>query len=191
MTVEHLPAKEEMHIALTTLADDRGVFLRPKEDMVRLSFLINDVFPAIRQYLDKQAEGLPVSLRLLRAFAEKLVQVKDPETNVPVYRAREKSFDRALWEVLIETYGLYENKDIVKALVSTISDIGGLFTTDLELKPEVCKYMSDDEYEKKRKAYAEKPASFEDALKKIRGETDIVAEVGSRTMPPPHIKFKK
>ena len=108
MQVGYPPRKEEMLASLVALANPEGDFLRSKEDLGKLYILINEVFPKVRAYIEGKRQVIPLSYRTIRDIGEKLVQYRDPKTKAPVYQPTKTSFDQAVYDVMVESYGLRE-----------------------------------------------------------------------------------
>lgn len=167
--VDYPSRREELLVALTALSNPEGDFLRSSEDLSKLYFLIGEVFPRMRNYLESKKQSIPVSFRTIRDLAEKLVLDRDPKTKTPVYQATNKSFDEALYEVLIDSYALYEDKEPPKEWVSTLTSVGLLL--DDKVKDKVIKWIGEAEYEERRKNYESKKEDYNQVVAKIKGMT--------------------
>lgn len=174
METDYPPRKEEMLVGLSALANPDGFWMRSKEDLAKLYVLINEVFPATRQEVENQPQSVSVSYRTLRDTAEKLISTTDKDGN-PVYRATDKSFDEAAFEVMVETQAaLYEDKTVAKKIVDVGTSVG-LFLND-ELKDQVLKYISKEAYEERKKSHA-KHEDFAAIVSKVRGlSKDVMAD---------------
>lgn len=168
MQIGYPPRKEEMLAALVALANPEGDFLRSKEDLGKLYILINEVFPKIRSYIEGKRQVIPLSYRTLRDIGEKLVLYRDPKSKKPVYRATNKSFDEAAYEVMIESYGLYENKEAPKEIANLLTSVG-ILLDDEKIKDKVISLIGQETYEERKKASEENKKDFEEIVKEIRG----------------------
>lgn len=177
MEINYPPVKEEMEVALASLSDPEGNFLRSKDDLVKLFLLVNEAFPKIRTFIEDKRQSIPISFRTIRDLGEKLVLYRHPETKKPVYRATEKSFDEAIYDILVKSYALYEDKTIPENTVKLMTSIGLLL--DEKIKDDVIKWIGKETYAE-RKAIFEKPENkkeFDEIVKKIRGMKSDVTKI--------------
>lgn len=163
LEVGHPDTREELEVAMAAMSDANGYFLRSDEDLMKLSVLIDQVFPKARLRGEKERTAIPVSYRTIRHLAEKLVIQRDPETKKPIYRSNKgKTFDQALCEVMIGSYAVYESyaskgvkenisdnvpREIVRMCVET-----GLLLGD-DVKPEVIQWIGEETYNEQRAAH--------------------------------------
>ncbi len=176
MEVEYPGAKEEMQVALTSLANIEGDFLRSKKDLAKLYVLINEVFPKVRNYIEDKPQSIPLSFRTIRDLGEKLVLYRDPKTKRHIYEPTKKSFDAAAFEILIGSYPVYEDKKIPEELAKLATSVG-LFLDDESIKDEVIKLIGQKLYDE-RKAEFDKPEnqkSYQEIVDKIRGMSQDVS----------------
>lgn len=178
MEVDFPPLKEFMDVALASIADAEGNVLISKEEIAKLYYTIHDVFPEIRKFSENEQYDIPISFRTIRDLGEKLILTRDPKTRKNVYRRTDTSFDKALFEVLINTYKLYEKPKAPAAIVAAgLSK--GLFL-DPSIKSEVLKYVSEDSYNKAYDQFnnPETKEDYMDVFKKISGLPDAPQSAG-------------
>lgn len=175
LEVEYPPKKEEMNFGLISLSNPDGIFLRPGEDLVKLYFTIGEFFPKIRKYIEDKKQAVPISYRTLRDLGEKLVLYKDKETGKPVYQPTNKSYDEALYEVLIETSPIHEDKTVPREIVALGTKLG-LFLDD-KIKDKVVSWIGEEEYEKNKNAFAGHEDDFQEIKKKILGISSDTSEI--------------
>jgi len=181
MEVGYPPLTEEMQIALASLSDAEGDFLRSKDDLAKLYVLIHEVFPKVRNFIEDKRQAIPISYRTLRDIGEKLVLYQDKKSGKPVYHALGTSFDKALYDVLIESYALYEDKTIPKEIVNLCTSVGLLF--DDAIQDDVLKWMDEQTYQERKNIFAGHKEDFNEIVNKIRGLSKESLEV-----PLPHKK---
>ncbi len=170
MELDYPPSKEEMDVGLAAFSDAEGNFLRPTDDFAKLYYTINDLFPKVRSYIKDKPASIPISFRTIRDIGEKLVLYTDPKSGKPVYRATDKTYDEALYEVLIDSYRLYEDQTVPQEIVRLGINIG-LFL-DPSIEDKVLKWVSKEDYEEAKTAFAEKKEDYYDIVKKMRGVPD-------------------
>jgi hypothetical protein len=177
MTLEagYPPQAEEMNVALCSLSNPEGDFLRSQDDLAKLFVLINEVFPKVRNFIEDKPNIIPISYRLLRDLGEKLVMYNDPKTGKPVYQPTGKSFDAALYEVMIGSYSLYEDKTIPKEIANICTNVGLLL--DDSMRKQMEGWIGKDEFEERKKTFAEHKEDFREIVKKVRGMARDVSEL--------------
>lgn len=161
--------REELLVALTAMSNPEGDFMRSNEDLAKLFVLIHDVFPGMRKYLADKPQSIPISFRTIRDIAEKLVLDRDPKSKKPVYQPTNKSFDEALYEIFIDSYALYEDKEPPKEWVSTLTSLGMLL--DDKVKEKVLTHIGEAEYAERRKKFEGMKEDFQQVVSKIKGMT--------------------
>ncbi|MDP2625249.1 MAG: hypothetical protein Q8P27_03620, partial [Candidatus Peregrinibacteria bacterium] len=107
------------------------------------------------------------SYRTIRDLGEKLVLARDPKSGSPVYQATNKSFDEALFEVLIASYAVYEDKTIPKELAN-IATTMGLLLED-KIRGEMTKWITPETFDERKKTFEEHKEDFKAIAEKIRG----------------------
>lgn len=173
----------EMLISLMSISNPEGDILRSEEDMTKLFRTVFDLFPAVRTFIEGKNQTIPISFRTIRDLGEKLVRYKDPATGRLVYAPTDKTFDQALYEVLIGTYSLYEDKTVPTEIVNLATSVG-LFLDDSVKEMVLGKrgsdgvrsggWISEDTYNQRRTEF-EKPEnkkSIADIAKRMRGEAE-------------------
>jgi len=165
--VKYPPVKEEMQVFLGAMSNPEGDFLRPADDLSKVYLAVNDLFPKIRDFIEDKNQSLPISYRTIRQIGEKLVLYNDPETGMPVYNPTEKSFDQALYDVLVESYALYEDKTIPQEIVKVATSMGLML--DDSIKDKVEGWIGKETYEERKKTFADHKEDFDEIVKKIRG----------------------
>jgi MoxR-like ATPase len=167
--VDHPPVSEQMRVSLVSLSNAEGDFQRSKDDLAKLFVLINEVFPSIRKYTADKNQAIPISYRTIRDLGEKLLLYKDPKSGKPVYQPTERTFDQALYEVLIDTYSLYEDKTIPKEIVNLATSSGLLL--DDSVRRQVEQWISPEEFKKRQDTFnsPEKKKDFNQIVDEIRG----------------------
>ena len=187
MEVGYPSAQEEMQIALASLASPEGDFLRSKEDLAKLLVLVNEAFPGIRNLIQDKEQSIPISFRTLRDIGEKLVIARDPKSGKPIYRPTNITFNEAVYDILVNSYPIYEAKEIPREIVQYLISVGLLL--DDSVKEDVLKWVDKDKYEENRKRFEAKKEEFEEIVKKIRGlskESMLASD-----LPPARRAFKK
>lgn len=179
MEVEYPPTKEEMRVALAALSNAEGDFLRSKDDLAKLFVLVNEVFPRIRKFTEDKPQSVPVSYRMIRDLGEKLVLYHDPKTKETVYQPTNKSFDEALYEVLVESYKLYEDQTAPKEVVNIATSVGLLL--DDPVKEKVSGWLGKETYDERKKTFTEHSEDFKLIVKRIQGLSRDMAD--STAMP--------
>jgi hypothetical protein len=167
MEIGYPPRNEEISVALASLANSDGDFLRSRYDLAKLVVLINEVFPRIREYTKDKRQAVPISYRTIRNLGEKLVRIRDPQTGAPVYQPTNKSFDEALYEVLIGTYALYEDKSIPTEIADMAASAGLML--DPEVKDRMTKLIGETKFKQYEDAKKNNVKAFNDILKIIQG----------------------
>lgn len=175
MEVDYPPEKEEMDVALAAFSDANGNFLRPQEDLAKLYYTIYEFFPKVRDYIVDKPQAIPLSFRTIRDLGEKLVLNRDPDTKIPVYHPTDKSYDEALYEVMVEGYPLYEDKKIPEQIVRLGTNIGLFLTPELEER--VSNWIGRDLYDEKKKQFSEHKEDYNEIVRKIRGIPDSPTEM--------------
>lgn len=175
LEITHPPAREEMQVALAALANASGDFLLGKTEVSKLFIVVNDVFPKIRKYVADKTQTIPISYRTIRDLAEKLVLGRDSRTNRMVYHRTPTSFDQALYDVLIESHALYEDRTVPKE-IATLASTAGLLLED-SLQERMVALIGDETYKNHRQAHEGKQEAWDDLVKKIRGITRDVTNL--------------
>lgn len=173
--VGYAPKKEEMDFGLVALSNPDGNFLRSGEDLVKLYYTVGEFFPKIRNFIEDQKQAVPISYRTLRDLGEKLVLYKDQETGKPVYQPTNKTFDQALYEVLIETSSIYEDKKVPTEIIN-LAIRSGLLLDD-SVRNEVISWVGEKEYEDTKGKYAGHEKDFEEVKKMILGMSSDTSEL--------------
>ena len=177
MEVEFPPTKEEMRVSLAALSNAEGDFLRSKEDLAELFVLINEVFPRVRKFTQDKAQSVPVSYRMIRDLGEKLVMTHSPKTKELVYQPTDEKFDEALYEVMVESYKLYEDQTVPKEVVNIATSVGLLL--DDSVKEKVMGWLGKETYEERKKAFLEHAEDFKQIVKKIQGLSRDMADAAT------------
>lgn len=171
MEIGYPEKREEMQIALATLSDANGNFLRSPEDLAKLLVLVKEVFPSLRKLVEMKEGVDPISYRTLRDLGEKLVTARDATTNQPVYETTKMAFDEALYEILVESNkALLEDKAAVKEIVDILTNAGLLL--DPRVKKEVAQWIGEAEYKNRKEAHKESYKDFEAIGREIRNLKD-------------------
>ncbi len=179
MEQDYPPTKEEMMVALVSLANAEGDFLRSKDDLAKLYVLLYNVFPGVRTAIEDKPQSIPISFRTIRDLGEKLVQYKDPKTGRLVYNPSDKTFDQGLYEVLVDPYKLYEDKTIPREIVRLATSAGLML--DDSIKDQVVGWIGAEEYDRRKKAAEEHKEDFDVIVRKIRGEMQDVSNLAMPT----------
>lgn len=182
LEVDYPTFDEEMRVALVALSDTEGNFLRSREDLVKLFVTVHELFPKIRKYIEDKRQTIPISYRTIRDLGEKMVMTRDRKTGQAVFAATNKSFDEALYEVLVATYGVYEDKTLPFEIVNLATSMGLLM--DDSVGREVKGFIGDGEFEKRKQTAEENKEDFAQIANKIRGVADLTTQV----MPLPAIR---
>ncbi len=184
LEVPYPPARDEIRLALATLANAEGDFLRPT-DLAKLFITIHELIPKVRDFINDptKKQTLPISYRTIRNLGEKLVLKRDPKSSRMVYKPTNAAFNEALWEVLVESYTIHEDK-VIPAHVVKLATSMGLFLDDA-FKQRITamnKFMTTTEFEKLQQTFAkpENIKSMNDIVNQIRG---ISRGVETLTMP--------
>lgn len=167
MEIGYPSMSEELQMAFIFFDDQEGYFLRPEQDLLKLCILIRDVFPKIRTVVEEKPGTIPISYRTLRNLAEKLILTRDPKTKEPVYRPTETSFDKALYDILIESYALYEDKTIPKTIVEYCT-AAGLFLTN-DLKDKVVGIVGETKWDELKKAQSDQEKDYKKMIEAMLG----------------------
>jgi MoxR-like ATPase len=186
MEVGYPSSREELLVALTALSNPEGDFLRSDEDLAKLFVLIHEVFPRMRKYLEDKKQTIPVSYRTIRDVAEKLVLNRDPKSKQLVYQPSNKSFDEALYEVLIDSYSLYEDKEQPKKWVEALTSLGLLLDDD-KVKERVIGWIGEADYEERSEKFKEMKEDFQQVVSKIKG---AIRGMGADMAIPDQINYK-
>ncbi len=184
MEVDYAPTREEMRVALASLSNAEGDFLRSKDDLAKLYVLINEVFPRVRNYTEGKDQTIPISYRLIRDLGEKLIMYNNPKTNEAVYQPTDKSFDEALYEVMVDSYKLYEDQTIPKEVVNIATSVGLLL--DNSVKEKVTGLIGQETYDERKTAFTEHAEDFRQIVKKIQG---LSRDMADETIVPEIRKF--
>ena len=179
MYIEEPPKREEMKVSLAALANAEGDWLRSNEDLAKLFVVINDLFPHIRAEIkNKVTPTIPISYRTIRDIGEKLVQYRDPDSGRLVYQPTDKTFDEALYEVLIDSYRLYEDQTVPLDIINHCTSSGvGLFLSP-ELKDRIVNWIGKEKYEQRVKSLKGSEKDIKAIIDQIRGITkDVSADV--------------
>lgn len=165
---EYPPRHEETTVALASLCDAEGYFLRREEDRAKMMVFVNDVIPKIRVELEGKEGVIPISWRTIRDLGEKLVEQRTIDGQI-VRRATSKSFDEGAWEILVDSYKLYEDRSMARNIVDLMTQFG--FFVDDEWKRKVVPhYLPEDEFTKRREKRDENIPSFDALVKKMLEE---------------------
>lgn len=175
MEVNYPPRSEEMKVALCSLANPEGDLLRSPDDLAKLYVLMNEVFPKVRKFTENKPQIIPISYRTVRDIGEKLVQYSDPKTGKPVYQPSGKSFDEALYEVMVGSYSVYEDKTIPKEIVQMCTNVGLLL--DDSVREKVEGWIGKEAFDEKQKTFGVRKEDFREIVKKIQGITRDVSEL--------------
>ncbi|MEK7540406.1 MAG: AAA family ATPase [Patescibacteria group bacterium] len=102
LTVEPPPAHEEWLVTIASLSDANDRLVRDEKDMVQLGFLVNNLFPKIREALRNAGSPniVPISFRMIGNIAEQLM-------NHSTQFARPTSVDRAVIDEMVSPYRNY------------------------------------------------------------------------------------
>ena len=171
MEVNFPPKAEELTVGLAELCDAEGTFLRSKEDIASTSILIGDVFPKIRTLLKTKEGTIPISWRTIRDIGEKVVETKKNQYGKITRRATNKNFDQAVYEVLAESYKVYEDKTVPREVVNICTSLGLLL--DDKLKNEIVdqeEWLTEDEWQKRRDLKDDNEKDWDDIVAQLKGE---------------------
>lgn len=179
------PKREEMMVALSSMADAEGNWLRSIDDLGRLYLLVTEVFPSVRKYIEDRPQSVPISYRTIRQLGETLIQYRDLQTNQPVYRPSNKSFDEAVYEVMVGSYGNYEDKTVPKEIVNICTRLGLMM--DDSIKDKVMVWIGKEAYEERKKDQESQVKSREQIIEDFRGLAKdayrIIADTSAIGMP--------
>lgn len=175
MEVDYPASREEMYIALCALSNPEGDFLRGKEDLAKLFVTVHELFPKVRTFLEGKRQTIPISYRTIRDLGEKMVLYQDPKTKKPVYQPTTKTFDESLYEVLVESYGLYEDKTIPQEIVNLATSVGLMLDDSVQARVETI--ISEDEFKKRKETFEAHKEDFAEIVKKIRGLTTETSDL--------------
>ncbi len=167
MDVDYPASPEEMYIALCALSNPEGDFLRGKDDLAKLFVTVHELFPKIRKFLEDSRQTIPISYRTIRDLGEKMVLYQDPKSKRPVYQPTTKSFDESLYEVLVESYALYEDKTIPKEIVNLATSVGLMLDNSVQARVEG--WIGEDEFKKRKETFEAHKDDYAEIVKKIRG----------------------
>jgi len=175
MEITPPPKREEMRVALVALANSAGDFLLSREDLAKLVMLITDVFPKIRNYVKDKPQSVPISYRTIRDIAEKLVLYRDINSGKHIFHRTDKSFDQAAYDVLIQSYAIYEDAVIPKQ-IAVLATAEGLLLDDV-IENEVKALVGEETYDANKKAHTDEANrdNFNEIVKQIRGITRDVS----------------
>lgn len=175
MEIGYPPRSEEMKIALCSISNPEGDILRSRDDLAKMFVLVNEVFPRVRKFIEDKSNIIPISYRLLRDLGEKLVLYNDPDTQKPVYQPTRKLFDKALYEVMVGSYKIYEDETIPREIVQICTSVGLML--DDSVKEKVEGWIGKDEFEERKKTFEGHKEDFREIVKKIQGMTRDVSEL--------------
>lgn len=175
MEIGYPSTRQEMYIALCALSNPEGDFLRGKEDMAKLFVTVHELFPKVRAFIEDTRQIIPVSYRTIRDLGEKLVLSRDPASGKPVYQPTTKTFDEALYEVMVESYALYEDKTIPQEIVNLATSVGLLL--DDSVKARVENWLGEEEFKKRKETFEAHKDDFAEIVKKIRGLTTDTSDL--------------
>lgn len=176
MEINHPSPKTEMEVSLISLSNTERDFLRSKDDLAKLYVLVYEAFPKIRSFIEDERQVIPISFRTIRDLAEKLVLQHDPKTGVPVYQTTGKSFDQAVYEVLVASYGLYEDKKPPTEIVNLLTSVGILLGDDVKGKI-VPAWMDQKTFDERQETFAKHKEDFDDIVRKIKGQSTQSLEI--------------
>ena len=163
INVGYPPTKEEMRVMWAMMSNPNGEFLRSRNDFAKLAIFISTCLPNLRPIVEKDRQSIPISYRTLRYMAEKLVATIDRKSRKPIYAARPASFDSVLWQVLIESQGLYESKEASRLFATELVTAGLLL--EPEMRENVVELVGESFYEDALKAHP--PGKLRDDLDTI------------------------
>lgn len=170
MEVVYPPAPEELTVALASLCDSEGWFLRGKDDIARVMILIKDVFPKIRTLLKGKEPTIPISWRTIRDIGEKLVETKEADGK-KIHQKTKKTFDQALYEVLVESYRLYEDRTVPKEIVNICTSVGLMVDNNLKRKiVDRDNYLPEEEFDKRQELRDSHKKDWQEIVEEIKGE---------------------
>ncbi|KKP33197.1 MAG: hypothetical protein UR22_C0001G0010 [Parcubacteria group bacterium GW2011_GWC2_32_10] len=175
LEVGYPPRSEEMKVALCSMSNPEGDILRSKDDLAKLYILVNEVFPKVRKFIEERNQIIPISYRLLRDLGEKLVSYSDPKTKKPVYQPTGKSFDEVLYEVMIGSYSVYEDKTVSTEIANICTSVGLML--DDSIKDKMESWVGKEELESRKKTFEEHKEDFKEIVKKIQGISRDVSEL--------------
>ncbi len=125
LEVDVPPNEEERTAMMTFLSDSDYRLMRPDPDIVRLMYFVKDIVPKLRGIIKDQRNVIPISYRLFRDTAEQLVDYKHEQP-------RPTTVDRALFNVLIRPYAVFETRDIPERLIKMCHTAGLLIGEEVE-----------------------------------------------------------
>lgn len=131
LEVDVPPSEEERTAMFTFLSDSDHRLMRPDADIVRLMYFVKDTVPSLRGAIKDQRNTIPISYRLFRDLAEQLVDYQHEQP-------RPTSVDRAVFNVLIRPYAVFETRDIPEQLIK-LCHAAGLLISE-EVQDEVIKW---------------------------------------------------
>lgn len=169
MEIGEPPLKEEITVGLATLCDVEGNFLRDRDDILKMLILVKEVFPKIRSLIRGKENVLPVSWRTIWDISNKLVETVELGQGKKIRRAYEgKTFDEALYEVLTQSYALWEDKKLAKEVVKQCAAARLLLSPEMKERiVERDKYMTEEEWETAIKAAEEGKKDIEELMEEV------------------------
>jgi MoxR-like ATPase len=171
MKVEYPPTEEEMLLSLATISGPDGRIHRSQKDVARLLLLVKEAFPRIREAVADERHAIPISLRTIRMLGEKLV--RRTVDRRPLYRSTEKDLDEAVWETLVEPYeGHGDDPKVPQKVTKILAEVGFLLTDSLKPRLVGKGYLTEEEFERMRRAHEEHKEDFEELVKELRGEAE-------------------
>lgn len=182
MEIDYPPAEEELDVALAALSNPAGIFLRPEEDMAKLYYLINEAWPRIRAYIGDKNQIIPVYYRMDRDIAEKLVTASRLPNGRQYWTATKKTFDEAVYEVMVESYKLYEDQTIPREIINLLT-VQGILLSD-SVRGQVEPIVGQDEYKKRREEHEKNRQDYLAVIDRLKGITkppSPPAETGQAT----------
>lgn len=175
MEISYPPANEELTVALAGLCDAEGGILRSKEDVAKTLILTKDAFPKIRTLLEGKEATIPISWRTIRDIGEKLIKEKEAYGQ-KIRQRTSKTFDQAIYEVLAESYRIYEDKTVPKEIVNLCTSLGLMLDEDLKKKiVDRDGYLTEEEFYKRQEIRDAHQMDWEEIVKEIKGERAMEA----------------
>ena len=101
----------------------------------------------------------------------------DKKTGRPVYEATSKSFDQALYEVMVESYSVYEDKTSPKTIAGMAISVGLMLDDSVREKMEAL--VGKETFDEQKKIFDDpnNKKDFAEIIKKIQGITRDVSEL--------------
>ncbi|MFH1430079.1 MAG: AAA family ATPase [Candidatus Uhrbacteria bacterium] len=104
--VDYVPKEEEIALTASLVEDGAGRPIIDNEMSKKFVWLIGEVFPKVRAFIEDKPQGIPLSFRTIRNLIGKLVDRKTESVRSGA------GIGRAAVEVLVDTYQLYPDKTI-------------------------------------------------------------------------------